>query len=74
MPKVGVKVKGQGKGQRSRSNFRRAAVNIRGSALPSAVKGNKSHCQSKLFVCNHWPYANNCTDVVDRLLIIDCVA
>ena len=34
-----VKVKGQcqGHGQRSRSNFWRAAVDIRGSALPSAA-------------------------------------
>ena len=28
-----------------------AAVDIRGSALPSAVKSNKSHYQSKVFVC-----------------------
>ena len=47
--KVGVKVTGQG--QRSRLLFWRAAVDIRGSALPSAVKSNRSHCQSKVLVC-----------------------
>ncbi len=47
--KVGVKVMGQG--QRIRSNFWRAAVDIRGSALPSAAKSNKSHYQSEVFVC-----------------------
>ncbi len=40
---------------RSRSKvevkFWRAAVDIRGSALPSAAKSNKSHYQSKVFVC-----------------------
>ncbi len=40
-----------GQGQGSRSNVWRAAVDIRGSALPSAAKGNKSHYQSKVFVC-----------------------
>ena len=44
-----VKVKGQG--QRSQSIFWRTAVDIRGSALPSAAKGNKSHYQFKVFVC-----------------------
>ncbi len=39
--KVGVKVKGRGQ----RSNFRRAAVDNRDSALPSAAKSNKSHYQ-----------------------------
>ncbi len=39
--KVGVKVK----------FFWRAAVDNRGSALPSAAKGNKSHYQFKVFVC-----------------------
>ncbi len=40
-------------GQRSgsRSNFWRAVADIRGSALPSAAKSNKSHYQSKVFVC-----------------------
>ncbi len=48
------KVKGRGQGQRSRSKvkvtFWRAAVDIRGSALPSALKSNKSHCQSNVCV------------------------
>ncbi len=44
-----VKVTGQG--QRSRSIFWRAAVNIWGSALQSAVKSNRCHYQSKVFVC-----------------------
>ncbi len=44
-----VKVTGQG--QRSRSTFGRAAVDIRGSALPSAGKGNRTHYQFKVFVC-----------------------
>ncbi len=38
-------------GQRSRSNFWHAAVDIRGSALLSAAKSIKSHYQSKVFVC-----------------------
>ena len=46
--KVEVKVKGQGDG--SRSNFWRAAVHIRGLALQSAAKSNKSHYQSKVCV------------------------
>ncbi len=57
--KVGVMVKGRDEGQRlrsrskvgSRSNFWRAAVDNRGSALPSAAKSNKSHYQFKVFVC-----------------------
>ncbi len=56
----------------SRSNFQRAAVDIRGSALPSAAKGNRSHYQSsgiRLCVCDQWAYAGNCADAVDRLLI-----
>ena len=44
-----VKVTGQG--QRSRSTFWHAAVDIRGSALPSAAKSNRSHYQFKVFVC-----------------------
>ncbi len=40
-----------GQGQRSRSIVWRAAVDIRGSALPSAVKSNKRHYQSTVFVC-----------------------
>ncbi len=47
--KVWVKVMGQG--QSSRSNFWQAAVDIRGSALPSAAKSITSHYQSKVFVC-----------------------
>ena len=47
----GRSVKGQGHGQRSRSTLWRAAVDIRGSALPSAAKNNRSHYQSKVFVC-----------------------
>ncbi len=38
-------------GQRSRSNFWRAAVAIRGSALLSAAKSIRSDYQSKVFVC-----------------------
>ncbi len=40
-----------GQGQRSRSNFWHAAVDIRGSALPSAAKSIRSDYQSKVFVC-----------------------
>ncbi len=40
-----------GQGQRSRSVFWRVAVDIRGSALPSAVKCNRKYYQSKVFVC-----------------------
>ncbi len=39
--KVGVKVKGRGQGHGSRSNFWCAAVDIRGSALPSAAKSKE---------------------------------
>ena len=51
--KVRIKVKGlgQGHGQRSRSNFFCVAVNIRGSALPSAAKSNRSHYKCTVFVC-----------------------
>ncbi len=48
--KGGVKVKGQGQGHWSRSNFWQAAVGIRGSALPSVAKSNQ-HYQSKVIVC-----------------------
>ena len=51
LPCVKVKVKGQGQGHGSRSNVWHAAIEIRGSALPSAAKSNKSHYQSKVFVC-----------------------
>ena len=47
-----LKVKVTGLGQRSRSNLWRAAVDIRGLALLTAAKSNKSHNQSKVFVCN----------------------
>ena len=45
--KVKIKGRSQGQGQRlgSRSNFWRAAVDNRGSALPSAAKSNMSHYQ-----------------------------
>ena len=61
-----------GRSQRSRSNFWCAAVDIRGSALPSAVKSNKSHYKSEVFVCvcNQSAYADNRADAVDRLLIL----
>ena len=69
--KVGVMVMGHG--QRSRSTFQHAVVDIRGSALRSAAKSNRSHYQSsgvRLCVCNQWAYAGNCADTVDRLLIM----
>ncbi len=59
------KVKGRGQGQRSNPNFWRAAVENRGSALPSAAK-SKSHYQSKVFVC----VSSYRTDAVDLLLIL----
>ncbi len=43
-----AKVKCQGKGRIS--DVQRSIL-IRGSALPSAAKSNKSHYQSKVFVC-----------------------
>ncbi len=56
------------------SNFWRAVDNIRGSALPIAVKTNKSLNRTKLFVCvynqSESAYADNCADAVDMLLII----
>ncbi len=57
-----------GRGHGSRSTFWRAAVDIRGSALPSAEKGNRSHYQFKVCLCvsNQWVYADNCAYVVDR--------
>ncbi len=45
--KVRVKVKGQGK----LSGVQQAICDIRGSALPSAAKSNRSCYQSKVFVC-----------------------
>ena len=58
--KVKVKSRDQGHGSRSKVKvkFWRAAVDIRGSALPSATKSNnhkfgakKSHYQPTVFVC-----------------------
>ena len=37
--------------ERHKSISCRAAVDITGSALPSAVKSNKNHYQYKVFVC-----------------------
>ncbi len=53
----------------SRSNLWSTAVNIRGSALPSAAKRNKSHDQSKVFVrvSVMWAYGDYCPDEVDWL-------
>ncbi len=50
----------------SKSNLWRAAVDIRGSALPSATKSKESRYQSEEFVC----VSTYCADAVDRLLII----
>ena len=51
--KVGIRVKGrgQGQGQRLMLNSWHTAVDIRGSALPRAAKSNRSHYQSRVFVC-----------------------
>ncbi len=50
--KVRVKVKGWSQGHRSRSNFWHAAVNIRGSALPSAAKSKEVIISPKcVYVC-----------------------
>ncbi len=60
-------------GQRSRSNFWRAVVDIRGSALPSAAKSKEEPLPVQkvcLCACNQWVYADNCADAVDRLLIL----
>ena len=52
-----VKVKGHGSrskvkghGSRSKVKVKFMVVNIRGPALPSAAKSNKSHYQSEVFV------------------------
>ncbi len=68
-------VKVTGLGQRSRLNFWRTAVDIRGSALPSAAKSNNPHYQFKVYmfvcdVCNELAYAHNHADAVARLLIL----
>ena len=47
----GSRVTGHGSRVKVKVIFGRAAVDIRSSALPSAVKGNKSHYESKVFVC-----------------------
>ncbi len=47
----GSRSKVEGKFKGSRSNFWGAAVDNRGSALPSAAKSNKSHYHFKVFVC-----------------------
>ena len=67
----------------SRSNVCRAAVDIRGSALPSAAKAiiivkfeaKKDYYQSKIFVCVCKCGASvaNFADAVDRLLIEFCL-
>ncbi len=44
--------------------------------MPSAAKSNKSHYQSKVFVCVSvisGEYADYCADAVDRLLIEEIV-
>ncbi len=50
-PRAKVKVQGQGQAQGERSIFWHAAVDIRASDLPSAVKSNRSNYQSEVFVC-----------------------
>ncbi len=50
MSRSKVRVKVMVQGQRSRSILWEAALDIWGSALPSAAKSNKSHYQSKVFV------------------------
>ena len=47
--KVGVRV--TGKGQRSRSNFLRAVVDIRGSAVPSAAKSKEESSVQGVCLC-----------------------
>ena len=66
-----------GQSHRSRSSFWSAAVDIRGSALPSAAKSNntkfaseKSHYQYKMFVSVS---VISSADAVDRLLLPSCV-
>ena len=59
--------------QWSRSNFSHAAVDIRGSALPTAAKSNERVIASLRCVSvNQWMYADNCEDAVDQLLIYLC--
>ncbi len=49
--KGNVKGRGQCQGQGSRSNFWHAAVDIRGTVLPSATKNSNYHYQPKVIVC-----------------------
>ncbi len=63
-----VEVKVTDQGQRSRSIFWRAAVDIRGSTLPSAVKSNRSHYQSKVFVCVS--IVSRCMRIIARMRLI----
>ncbi len=72
LPCFKVKVKGRAQGHDSRSHFWRAAVDIRGSALPSAAKSEEESLPVQsvcLCVCNEWACADNRADAVDRLLI-----
>ncbi len=48
-----------------------AAVDIRGSALPSAAKNYKNHYQSKVFVIRG-AYEDNSKGAVDQFLILPC--
>ncbi len=57
-------------GQRSRSNFWRVAVDIRGLALPCAAKGKEESLSVQgVNVC----VSNSRADAVDRLLIFSAV-
>ena len=60
--KVRARVKGQS------LNFWCAAVDIRGSALPSAAKSNSHHYQCKVFV-SVYVISRHCADAVDWLSI-----
>ncbi len=64
LPHFKINVKGRGQGQQLRSNFWCSAVDIRGSALPSAAKS--STCLKCFCVCNQCTYADNCWDSVNR--------
>ncbi len=68
----------QGQGQRSGSrskvgsNFWRAAVDNRGSALLSAAKSRVITSLRCLCVCNQWVYADNRANAVDQRFNISC--
>ena len=62
------KVRAKVTSQRSRSMFQGAAIDIRGSALPSEAKSSSHHYQPKVFVCNQW-CVDNCTDAASWLSI-----